>query len=116
MKPIDDEITLEYVLNMFDGVVEQHDAIIIFTTNHLDDIDPALLRPGRVDMMLELKRATVETIKEMLHYHYKIPKEEIEKKERMSLLKDYDHSPAYIQNQITKINNIDELLERLCRY
>ena len=114
LKPMDDEITLEYVLNMFDGVVEQNDAIIIFTTNHLDDIDPALLRPGRVDMMLELKRATVETIKEMLQYHYKIPKEELENKEGMKLLKDYEHSPAYIQNQITKINNIDELLERLC--
>jgi len=115
-KTIDDEITLEYVLNIFDGVIEQHDTIIIFTTNHLEDIDPALLRPGRVDIQMELKRATVETIKEMLAYHYNIPKEEIEKKEGMKLLKDYEYSPAYIQNQITKINNTEELLERLCRH
>jgi pentose-5-phosphate-3-epimerase len=29
--------------------------------NHLEDIDPAAIRPGRVDYILELKNATVDS-------------------------------------------------------
>jgi SpoVK/Ycf46/Vps4 family AAA+-type ATPase len=67
---MDDELTLEYALNMFDGIVEQDDAIIAFTTNHLEDIDPAVFRPGRVDYMLELKKIEVKEMKLMLKCGY----------------------------------------------
>jgi SpoVK/Ycf46/Vps4 family AAA+-type ATPase len=99
-KPPEDELTLEYVLNMFDGIVEQHDAIIVFTTNHLEEIDPAAIRPGRVDYILELKNATVETIKEMIQTKYKLSEEEmVEYKEYFSVFKDYTISPALVQNK-----------------
>ena len=54
-KSDDDELTLECVLNLLDGIVELHDAMFIFTTNHLENIDPAFLRPGRIDYILEFK-------------------------------------------------------------
>jgi hypothetical protein len=115
-KPIDDELTLEYVLNMFDGIVEQHDAIIVFTTNHLEEIDPAAIRPGRVDYMLELRNATVETIKEMVAYKFKLSKEEL-----CGYNKYYDGivnnslSPAIVQNLCFKYKkeNLDKLHEEL---
>jgi AAA+ superfamily predicted ATPase len=81
-KPMEDELTLEYVLNMFDGIVEQHDAIIVFTTNHLEEIDPAVIRPGRVDYILELKEATKETITEMLAHRYKKSMDEMKEYEK----------------------------------
>jgi ATP-dependent 26S proteasome regulatory subunit len=81
-KPMEDELTLEYVLNMFDGIVEQHDAIIVFTTNHLEEIDPAVIRPGRVDYILELKEATKETITEMLAHRYKKSIDEMKEYEK----------------------------------
>ncbi|KAE8334492.1 hypothetical protein BDV24DRAFT_172530 [Aspergillus arachidicola] len=43
-------ITLAAVLNVIDGVCAQEGRILIMTTNHIDQLDPALLRPGRVDM------------------------------------------------------------------
>lgn len=101
-KPADDELTLEYVLNMFDGIVEQHDAIIVFTTNHLEDIDPAAIRPGRVDYILELKNATVDTIKEMIQTKYKLSEEEMLKyKSKLEelLLNIKCISPALVQNK-----------------
>ena len=36
--------------------------MMIITTNHLNKLDPALTRPGRVDTCLELKRCKPEAI------------------------------------------------------
>ena len=115
-KPADDELTLEYVLNMFDGIVEQHDAIIVFTTNHLEDIDPAVIRPGRVDYILELKNATVETIKEMIQTKYKLSDEEMLKyDELLESLRSKEISPALVQNKCFTYTRegIEEMLKEL---
>ena len=37
------------LLNLMDGLVATEKRIIIMTTNHPEDLDPALIRPGRVD-------------------------------------------------------------------
>lgn len=115
-KPADDELTLEYVLNMFDGIVEQHDAIIVFTTNHLDDIDPAAIRPGRVDYILELKNATVYTIKEMIQTKYKLSDEEmLQYNESLEKLESKSLSPALVQNKCFKYGKeeINEIIKEL---
>ena len=35
------------------------------TTNHREKLDPALLRPGRCDVQVQLKNASFKQIKEM---------------------------------------------------
>lgn len=40
--------------NALDGVVTPHGLITIMTTNHIDRLDPALLRSGRADVLVEL--------------------------------------------------------------
>jgi chaperone BCS1 len=47
-------LTLSGVLNALDGVVELDGTIIFMTTNVLDEIDPAVIRKGRVDMIEEV--------------------------------------------------------------
>jgi len=47
-------LTLSQILNTLDGVVRLDDTIIMLTTNHLEKIDPALLRKGRVDHIIEI--------------------------------------------------------------
>jgi chaperone BCS1 len=42
-------LTLSGVLNAIDGVASEDSQILIMTTNHKDHLDPALIRPGRVD-------------------------------------------------------------------
>ncbi|GKU99291.1 hypothetical protein SLEP1_g12159 [Rubroshorea leprosula] len=51
-----DACALSGLLNAIDGLWSGcgEERIIIFTTNHKDKIDPALLRPGRMDMHIEL--------------------------------------------------------------
>ncbi|KXG51296.1 ATPase, AAA-type, core [Penicillium griseofulvum] len=42
-------ISLSALLNCLDGVAAQEGRILIMTTNHLEKLDSALIRPGRVD-------------------------------------------------------------------
>lgn len=48
-------ITFKGLINAIDGVAAQQGRIIFFTTNHLDRLDPALIRPGRVDLLREVE-------------------------------------------------------------
>ena len=50
------DITLEYMLNLLDGTLTFDDSIVIMTTNHLECLDPALYRPGRIDKLIEMKK------------------------------------------------------------
>jgi hypothetical protein len=95
----DDDLTLDCVLNMLDGIIELHNAMIIFTTNHLERIDPAFLRPGRIDFKLELKKMSATSIKELIKYKFQLDSLESESySEYFSQLKDNILTPAEIQN------------------
>merc|ERR1739836_259905 len=58
------EIKLSDLLEAFDGVLEMNGRMIVMTTNHLEKLDPALIRPGRVNLSLEFKRCTKQAIGE----------------------------------------------------
>ena len=49
-----EKLTLGGLLNAIDGVAESDGRVLVITTNMRDKLDPALLRPGRVDLQLEL--------------------------------------------------------------
>merc|ERR1712151_664740 len=44
-----DKLNLSGILNALDGVVDSPNRILIMTTNHPEKLDPALIRPGRID-------------------------------------------------------------------
>ncbi|KAJ5521019.1 ATPase AAA-type core [Penicillium fimorum] len=58
-------ITLSALLNVIDGVAASEGRILIMTTNHVDKLDPALLRPGRVDMKIVFGYTSEADIKEL---------------------------------------------------
>jgi hypothetical protein len=62
---------LSYLLNILDGIKESQDRIIIMTTNHVEKLDPALIRPGRIDLNINFKKASIKDIKEILHFYWK---------------------------------------------
>ena len=51
-------VTYSGLLNALDGVASAEERIIFMTTNHVDRLDDALIRPGRVDMTVHLGSAT----------------------------------------------------------
>ena len=52
----EDTISLEYLLNLLDGTLTFNDSVVVITTNHLDKLDPALYRPGRIDNLIEMEK------------------------------------------------------------
>jgi len=59
------QLTLSGILNGIDGVATPNGQIVIMTTNHKDNLDPALIRPGRIDMYFCLDNCNSKQIKDM---------------------------------------------------
>jgi len=51
-------VTFSGLLNALDGVAAGEERIAFLTTNHIDRLDEALIRPGRVDMTVRIGEAT----------------------------------------------------------
>jgi len=65
------QVTFSGILNALDGVTTGGNQIVIMTTNHIENLDPALIRPGRVDHILRFDYATKEQIKEIFTVYTK---------------------------------------------
>jgi hypothetical protein len=61
-----EKLTLSTVLNILDGVLEQPGRIIIMTSNHPEKLDHALLRPGRIDVIVHFDFCKTHEIKEIV--------------------------------------------------
>ena len=58
-------ITFSGLLNALDGVAASEERLIFMTTNHLEILDPALIRPGRVDLKMFIDNATPNQAQQM---------------------------------------------------
>ncbi len=58
------------LLNALDGITATHGRIVIMTTNHLDTLPHSLLRPGRVDLMLEIGYFNLDMFRRYLKLMY----------------------------------------------
>lgn len=66
-----DLTSLSEILNKMDGVANVENVIYIFTTNHIEKLDPALTRPGRIDKIVEIKMPRREDYDAFMFYHFK---------------------------------------------
>ena len=69
LKPTRDRLDLSGILNVLDGVVDTPDRILIMTTNHPEKLDPALVRPGRVDVRLRLGYVQRTEARQMVEHY-----------------------------------------------
>jgi len=60
---------VDSLLTEMDGLKNIKDVVVIGATNRIDIIDPALLRPGRFDKLIEIKAPDVETRLAILKVH-----------------------------------------------
>jgi len=65
-------IDLSFLLNLLDGTLESSGRIIAITTNFPERIDSALIRPGRIDMILQFKKCSIKILREMIESFYDI--------------------------------------------
>jgi hypothetical protein len=89
-----ESLDLSFLLNLLDGTLEANGRILIITTNFPERIDRALIRPGRVDMIIKFKNCNRKILQEMVESFYE---ETVDIPEDASL--DYKWTPAEV-NQI----------------
>jgi chaperone BCS1 len=74
-------VTLSGLLNALDGVSSRDGRVLFMTTNHPERLDPALIRPGRVDRKVELGYSTPDQARRLFLWFYRdcgISPEELE--------------------------------------
>lgn len=65
-----DTITLSDILNIIDGVLETPGRILILTSNFPEKLDKALLRPGRIDLLIHFNKCDKTQLSEMFKHFY----------------------------------------------
>ena len=65
-------VTPSGLLNALDGAAAQEGRVVIMTTNHREHLDPALIRPGRVDLELEFSLATTADLRQLFEKFYEL--------------------------------------------
>ena len=65
-----EKLDLSFLLNLLDGTLEAQGRILIVTTNFPERLDRALVRPGRIDMIVNFKNSTRAVLQEMVNAFY----------------------------------------------
>lgn len=111
---IDCKVSFSAVLNQFDGALCRDGAVTIITTNHIDKLDEALIRDGRMDFKLEIPNPSSQLVKEYLELFYDI---------KIAVdIEESDHSMSSVQefcirnknNSLTAINHFLKQKEMKC--
>ncbi|ADX05940.1 putative AAA+ family ATPase [Organic Lake phycodnavirus 1] len=89
-----EELSLSFILNLLDGILETPGRILIVTTNHIEKLDKAFIRPGRIDVNLEVGFCTLEMIIEMFDFFYEEPCGE--------LFKEFDYNGTITPAELNK--------------
>lgn len=109
-KIIDDiPITLDDILNLWDGIRETPGRILIISSNYYNKLDSALVRPGRIDITHELSNASHNTISEIYSHLF----ENTINKSTLKKVKEYFYSPAELINIYVCHKNEKDFLSRL---
>ncbi|KAJ1918766.1 Complex III assembly protein translocase and chaperone [Mycoemilia scoparia] len=109
-------VTFSGLLNALDGVASSEERLIFMTTNHIERLDPALIRPGRVDMKVFLGNATPSQMRRMFTRFY--PCDEQLAESFVDKIRDKSISTAHLQGHFVfykhsakaAVDNTDSLL------
>jgi hypothetical protein len=63
-------IDLSFLLNILDGTLESSGRMLVLTSNFPERIDRALIRPGRIDMIVKFSKCSVKVLREMVEGFY----------------------------------------------
>ena len=117
------KVTLSGLLNFIDGIWSAcgGERVIVFTTNHVDKLDPALIRRGRMDKHIELSYCCFESFKVLARNYLDVESHELFP-EVERLLGETDMTPADVAENLmpksdeedaeTCLKNLVEALEK----
>ena len=100
-------ISLSALLNVIDGAAAHEGHVLIMTTNTPENLDAALIRPGRVDLQVAFTLATQEQIHETFVRMYSMTSEERTKN---------SHLPNTKSRPVSKITDPETLEKMAARF
>ncbi|KAH9711288.1 protein HYPER-SENSITIVITY-RELATED 4 [Citrus sinensis] len=111
------KVTLSGFLNFIDGLWSScgDERIIVFTTNHKEKLDPALLRPGRMDVHVHMSYCTPSGFK-LLAANYLGIKEHILFEEIEELISTTQVTPAEVAEQLMRNDDPELILNGLIEF
>lgn len=72
-------VSFSCILNTLDGIGRKHKLLTFMTSNHIEQFDEALIRPGRIDKHIILNYATKEQTEKMFIKYFPEKKEDFGK-------------------------------------
>jgi hypothetical protein len=113
------KVTLSGLLNFIDGLWSAcgGERIIVFTTNHKDKLDPALIRRGRMDMHIEMSYCCFQGFKVLAENYLGVADHELFGEVRR-LLGEVDMTPADVAENLmprSKNKDVDACLAKLVK-
>lgn len=97
-KEDDSDLDLSTVLNVMDGTLETPGRMIVITSNYPEKLDHAFIRPGRIDMIVEFKKANRQIITEMFLSFYDIKPDP----QKVEVIDEYKWTPAEVSQIMFK--------------
>lgn len=66
----DRDAEMDEILNLIDGIdTKRSNIIVVLTTNELDKVEPAMLRPGRLDAVIDVTPPDAEAVGRLLRHY-----------------------------------------------
>lgn len=114
MGALKDKIDLGTLLSMLQGSTPMTNRVIIASTNHIDKIDSALLRPGRFDLVLHLEPFTRDELIELVVKFYDDSSLHAKFMAKYNDIADKHFTPAVLL-QMCQMYTVDEMLDKVCK-
>ncbi|XP_065858438.1 AAA-ATPase At2g18193-like [Euphorbia lathyris] len=113
----DVSFSLSSLLNCVDGLWSSslEERIIVFTTNHKEVLDPALLRPGRMDMHIHMSYCSREGYRVLVSNYLEI-KEHPLFKEIDEVIESVEATPASLAEEMMKSDDPDIALAQVLKF
>ncbi|KAM0832556.1 hypothetical protein ACQ4PT_064821 [Festuca glaucescens] len=110
-------VTLSGLLNFIDGLwsTSGEERIIVFTTNYKDRLDPALLRPGRMDMHIYMGFCCWEAFKTLAR-NYHLVDDHVLFPDIQELLAAVEVTPAEVSEMLLRSEDADVALRVLTEF
>ncbi len=115
----DDELNLAGLLNVLDGVVDTPGRIIVMTSNHPEKLDPALIRPGRINKKVYMGRLRAEEALAMVRHYYAGCSGgvgEAQEQQLRRVLREGVLSPAELESLCAEYDSVAELAAALAAH
>lgn len=107
-----DRLNLAGVLNALDGIVDSPGRIVVMTSNHSELLDPALVRPGRVNMRVRLGHIRPQEAAHMTRRYFG-DDAFTDGDHRLEWFANNDMSPAHLEALCVHCATFGELMDSL---